>query len=41
MEFDQHALEHFTTLARRGKYSGASGGEEKARRLALLRWRRS
>lgn len=31
--FDQKAVEHFLTLARRGKYPHASSGEERSARI--------
>lgn len=34
MDFDQHALEHFLNLARRGKFGWSSGGEKRARLIA-------
>jgi hypothetical protein len=33
MLFDQKAVEHFLTLARRGKYPHASSGEERSARI--------
>lgn len=36
MKFDQEAVDHFTTLARQGKHAGCSGGEARARKIALV-----